>query len=72
MLSNRSYSRRMLYHQNTALKTTIKHKEHERRKKEERRNEEEREEKRLVLFVQNLEARQVASSVSRDFYARRF
>ena len=49
-------------------KNTIKNKEHERKKKEK----EEREEKRRLYFVQNLEARLVASSVLRDFYAGRF
>ena len=63
-----AYSRRILTHKKNALKTTIKQKEHERRKKEE----EEREEKRRLFFVQNLEARLVASSVLRDFYAGRF
>jgi hypothetical protein len=49
-------------------KNTIKNKEHERKRKEE----EEREEKRRLFFVQNLEARLVASSILRDFYAGRF
>jgi arginyl-tRNA synthetase len=59
-----THARRIKVHK----KNTIKQKEHERRKKEE----EEREEKRRLFFVQNLEARLVASSVLRDFYAGRF
>ena len=59
-----THSRRIKYHK----KNTIKNKEYERRKKEE----EEREEKRRLFFVQHLEARLVASSVLRDFYAGRF
>ena len=60
-----THARRIKVHR----KNTIKNKEHERRKKE---KEERDEEKRRLYFVQNLEARLVASSILRDFYAGRF